>query len=311
MCNTLNSTISGLYNSTFSNVNANVYVEFGNAGFADSSFQIGGVSFSSYTTQFQAESTDTAALASLPTTEPDGLTGDVFLTAAEAEALGYDISGVEYGVEADGVTPCLLSSPGCYNGVVDVGTSIEGGLYFRTGGPIGPSQVDYYMLVEHETDEILGTASCLATMSGTVGDVCTDTNGNGLAPTDLYRYASPGTFAWASQANSDLNAYFSLDGGNTVIEYYNDTNNGGDLGDWSLQNNNFCPSTLVQDYDASPGCTADITSDTGTPEVQLLNAVGFNLATPEPATFALLGSGFAMLGGIAYRRRRKGRAGVI
>src|ERR1700735_501669 len=119
-CNYLNTTIAGLYSSTFSNVNATIYIQLGSAGGGESQFLRNGISYATYTSDFEAESTDAAALATLPTSEPDGLSGDVFLTAAQAEALGVDVflgGANDFGVEADGVTPCQLGSSGCYKGV--------------------------------------------------------------------------------------------------------------------------------------------------------------------------------------------------
>ena len=54
-----------------------------------------------------------------------------FLQAAQAEALGIDVflgGSNDFGVEADGMTPCQLGTSGCYNGVISIG----GDLYFRT-----------------------------------------------------------------------------------------------------------------------------------------------------------------------------------
>jgi hypothetical protein len=309
-CNYLNTTIAGLYSSTFSNANATIYIQLGSPG-GESSFLRNGISYATYTSDFEAESTDAAALATLPTSEPDGLSGDVFLTAAQAEALGIDVflgGSNDFGVEADGMTPCQLGTSGCYNGVISIG----GDLYFRTGGPITDSEYDFFTIAEHETDEVLGTASCL-TFSGTPPpntttiDGCTDTNGDGLSPADLYRYSSPGTLAWINAASDNLNlgAYFSVNGGNTVIATYHNSPDGGDFGDWIVQP--MCVADLVQDYALTPGCSPDITTEPGTPEIQLLNAAGFNLAagTPEPATLGLMGAGLAVFGILGCLRRRR------
>ncbi len=313
-CNYLNATIAGLYGSTFTNVNATVYIQFGpNAG-GESQFGLSGISYAAYTTAFKADSTDAAALATLPSSEPDGLSGNVFLTASEAEALGFDVflDGVNDGVLQDGITPCQLGTTGCYNGVITIG----GQLYLRGGGDFS-GLYDFFSIAEHETDEVLGTASCL-TFSGTpppsttTKDGCSDISGNGLAPTDLYRYSSPGTLAWinATSDNQNLGAYFSVNGGATAIAVYHNSPDGGDYGDWALETT--CPTDLVQDYAVIPGCSPDITTDAGTPEIQLLNAVGFNLAeaTPEPATIGLMVAGLIGLAiaGVKFRNdenRRK------
>jgi hypothetical protein len=309
-CNFLNSSTAGLYNSTFTNANASIYIKLGPVAGGESQFLLGATSYSNYKTQFLGESTDTAARATLPASEPD-VSGDVFVTAAEGQALGYDVFTVNFGLMADGTTQCQLGTAGCYNGVITIG----GQLYFRSGID-SSSQYDFFSIAQHETDEVLGTASCLTfSVSGSppaasapTKDGCTDTNGSGLAPTDLYRYSSTGTHAWinASSDHANLGAYFSVNGGATSIATYNNGPNGGDYGDFTFQSS--CASDLVQDYAALSDCSPDITTDAGTPEIQLLNAVGFNLgsgALPEPASIGLMAAGLAALGVAGYRRRKR------
>ena len=308
-CNFLNSNTAGLYDSTFTNANASIYIKLGSNAGGQSQFLLGGTSYGSYKTQFLGESTDTAARATLPASEPD-VTGDVFVTAAEGQALGYDVFTGNFGLMADGTTTCQLGTAGCYNGVITIG----GQLYFRSGTSSG--QYDFFSIAEHETDEVLGTASCLtfsvsgspAVPSAPTVDGCADSNGSGLAPTDLYRYSSAGTHAWinASSDHANLGAYFSVNGGVSAIATYNNGPNGGDYGDWIFQSS--CGSALVQDYAVITDCSPDITTDAGTPEIQLLNAVGFNLgasAAPEPASIGLMAAGLAALGVAAYRRRKR------
>src|SRR5262249_29898550 len=98
-CAFLNTTVAAMYNNTFANVTSGIYVTLGDTGLGQSAFNLMGVSYSDYTTAFQGESTDAAALASLPATEPD-VTGDVFLTPAEANALNIPI-GLPLGVRSD------------------------------------------------------------------------------------------------------------------------------------------------------------------------------------------------------------------
>jgi hypothetical protein len=71
----------------------------------------------------------------------------------------------------------------------------------------------------------------------------------------------------------------------------------------------------VQDAEGSPDVNLDISTDVGVnanhyprPEVAVLDAIGFNLATtatPEPATFGLLGASLLALGFAGARSRKK------
>ena len=149
--------------------------------------------------------------------------------------------------------------------------------------------------VQHEFDEVLGTSSALSIGNQTPTD-----------PTaaDLFRYASPDVRSFA--ANSDTSepcggptAYFSVNGGITNINSYNNCNNGGDYGDWAS-------GAIPQVQDAF-GDPSDFTSlSLASPEIALLEAVGYDFvsptSTPEPATIGLL-----LVGAAGLWRTRRGR----
>ena len=330
LCNYLNTTIAGLYNSTFTNANANVYIEFANnGGLADStSGFLNTVTYSTYQAALQAESTD-AAKAFVPAGEPGIFgTGDVEITSALAEALGITtaangspIFGLTPGtLQPDGTTPGVTActtyattGSGCYNGLIqvnipaDLESEISQGYDYRTlgGDSTGSTNgnYDFFSVVEHELDEILGSASCIGLGSGGTSNGC----GGGPSAVDLFRYSSAGVRAYASQTPSTQ--YFSPDGGVTDTDSatYNTTKAGEDWADFSQG----CQ--FVQDAEGCPTAnntgSFDITNDgpggTAGPEVAIENAVGYNLAavsTPEPGTIVLFGAGLAAIG--FYRRRR-------
>jgi hypothetical protein len=317
VCNYLNSVIAPEYTSTFNNANANVYIRATNSGLADSTtgfFNL--VKYSTYQTQLQSESTD-AAKAFVPASEP-GIFGteDVDLTSALAEALG--ISTVDGGGSVDGTTAGGLActtyattGSGCYNGIIEVNDPTDlktlfgqGYTYRSLGGSTNGTlnNYDFFGVVEHELDEVLGTASCIDTTKGSSG--VASSGAFCASAVDLFRYTSSGTRTFDTIG---ANAYFSPNGG--VTDYqgntYNNQANGSDWADFTQG----C--TFVQDASGCPnGTTFDILGDgpggTVGPEVAILNAVGYDLSTvtPEPGTLVTLGFGFTALGFIAWRRRR-------
>lgn len=303
VCNTLNTTIAGQYSSLFSDANASIYISFGNTGLGSSAQYENFVSYDSYRAALIAHSSgdavDVAALASLPATEPGIYSGgDVELTSALANALGF---GSGAGTTSS-LGFCLNpGSSGCYDGVVTLATPsiVAGygeGYYYGTG--LQPAN-DYniYSIVEHETDEILGTASCISTTGASLTDYC---GGSDPSAVDLFRYQSPATRVLESTTPG---AYFSYNGGATNGAdgaTYNTLVNGNDYADFT-QNCQF-----VQDDEGCLGSTQYITTDGGA-EVNILDAVGYNLneqpsPTPEPGTMSLFATG---LGSIAVMLRHR------
>lgn len=304
--------VAGIYDSIFSgSLSANIYITYGITGVGESSTNYTSVPYTDYFNALAAHTDDPVALASL------GLSGDplgsqsngqVAISPALATALGITDNGANTaGLEADGTTNCALGTAGCYNGVITI--SNGGGFYFPSSpGAAPPSPpaalVDFYSVVEHETDEVLGTVSCIGDFVGAPYDQCNPGYTDASAA-DLFRYSAAGIRSFLD-ADEGTSAYFSIDGGMTDIADYNNSPNGQDYGDWLA----IYP-YLVQDGEASPDVTLDISTDVGVnsdlyprPEVAVLDAVGFDLATavPEPATFGLVGVGFVCLGLAGLRK---------
>lgn len=310
VCAYLNSTIAGLYNSTFSNATADIYIQYGAiTGLAESTKAFNFVSYSTYLSDLAAtgngDAIDVDALAALNSLDT-GIYGssNVDITSALGTALG--ISGM-HGVNIFGDT-CLSLGAGCYDGVITVTTQANltsqapgQTLWYRTGNQPSNSY-DFYSAVEHETDEILGTASCIDTTGKSLTDDC----GTGVpSAVDLFRYSSSGHLVTTSALSTTPGAYFSynggaLNGGDGAV--YNTLDNGEDYADF-IQNCQF-----VQDAAGCLGQSFDITTDspagTDGPEINILNAVGYNVIVPEPGTMATLGFGFTALGALAWRRRK-------
>jgi hypothetical protein len=301
------STVAGVYNGIFgSSITSNVLVTYAHFGaYGESFFSVTPVPYSVYYTALAAK--NPAAASTLMATDPLFAYGNtdqqIDITPALASALGITYGGANAaGVLSDGVTACTIGvTPDCYNGVVAISNEYT---YDYPASPAASvSGLDFYAIVEHETDETLGTISCIGT-NGSLQpyDQCTPV-ATDASPGDLFRYASAGTRSFLTSANGS-NAYFSINGGITRMAYYNNSPNGADYGDWDY----FLDASvvLVQDAAASNG-TVDISTDgaggTPGPEVALLNTVGFN-AVPEPGTIGLLGASLAILTVAGMRRRR-------
>jgi hypothetical protein len=310
LCTFLNSTVDPLYNNTFTNTTASIYIEFSNNnGLADNTTNfVDLVPYTEYRSALDAESTD-AAKATLPGTEPAIFGGDqIALGPALAGALGI----ATFGTTPTGTVCFTPGSNGCYSGILQVNIPSDlqaqhnqGYTYRGLGGSTTDttSNYDFFSVVEHETDEILGTASCIET-GGAGGTLVNPLNCAGAI--DLFRYTSAGTRTFDTIGTT---GYFSADSGDTVYDgnVYNDQANGQDWADF----NQFC--TFVQDDEGCLNQSFDITNDgpggTAGPEVAMLNAIGYDLvsSTPEPGTLGLLGFGFTT-GAIVYRRRRGNRS---
>jgi len=279
-CAYLNSTIAGIYNSTFSNANASIYIKLGNTDLGLSLYNQAIITYSAYLTALTAN-----AQASGNTIQADAVkalnsfdaplyaSGNVFLPVALATALGI---GGYPGIASDGSNCPTAGTASCFDGIVTI-TNEPGILYYRVGNE-GPNQFDFYSTAEHETDEVLGTGSCIATTGSSLADEC----GNGVpAPVDLYRYRSAGKLVLISTTPG---AYFSYNGGQTNGadgNIYNTLDNGDDYADFV---STCSGQQSVQDAEVCAGHDQglDITNDGGA-EINILNAIGYELNS-QPAS---------------------------
>jgi hypothetical protein len=297
-CNYLNTRIAGLYGSTFNNATADIYIQMGTTGLGESDFNTTGVTYSSYRDALIATASssplDTAAIASLPAVEPILYSGgDVFLTSALGAAL--DLSGMT-GITALGASCMTPGSGGCYDGIITISNGQP--LYWRqNGGTIPSSDYDFYSVVEHETDEVLGTSSCIDTTTGSLVDDC---GGASPSAVDLFRCSASNVHVFV---DATPGAYFSYNGCATngaAGALYNTLANGEDYTDYVGS----C--VHVQDAQGCGGVSLDITSD-GNAEINILDAIGYNQTTfsgvPEPGTMALFGAGLAIMAMCRLRRR--------
>ena len=137
--------------------------------------------------------------ATLPASPPAGNPGTLYMATAEQKALG------------------LLPSNDNLDGYI--GFADAPNLFSYTIGSAPPANEYYFVgVVEHEISEVMGRTSYL------------DYPG-AYSLMDLFRYAG----ADARQFTTGAPSYFSIDGGVTDLNNWNNfqTGNGGDLGDWA------------------------------------------------------------------------------
>ncbi len=300
-CTYLNTTVAGWYNSTFTNANAAIYIQYGTTGLGEST--TGFYNFVTYdqyvaalTSNTGKSAIQTSALSALNTyAKPVYDTNYVELTGALGTTLGFSMTGTTVGA-----IPCTLPSAGCYDGIITVTNDVSTPLYYdNLGGPEPFDAYDYYGVVAHETDEVLGTSSCIDTqsMTGLVDD-CDEAAPSGTgtpSAVDFYRYSSAGNLVLDSSLSTAPGAYFSYNGGSTngangkagTPKVYNTLDNGDDYADFVSSTPDCGTNIAVQDAEGCPGEDAGLSIlNDGGGEINILEAVGYNVpvSTPTPAT---------------------------
>ena len=278
------------YTSNITN-NFTMTIAFGSqAGGGATSIKFAGdVSYTDYYTALTNDSsgdlTDTEALASLgPSSSNNPVTGSQSVNITTT-------LGAVLGLEANVSTSWSQCGNQTANACIDLGTDD-----LNIGG--SPS-AGLFGIVQHEFDEVLGTSSNLP--NGGTGGVPADPSA-----ADLFRYGSPGARSFDLNTSTSFpcsgtpTAYFSVNSGVTNLQDYNNCNNGGDYGDWYCDDG-----SLVQCF-AGPG-NVPASLSLSSPEVALLDAVGYNFvsATPEPSSLVMLLTGLAAIP--VLRRRLTGK----
>jgi hypothetical protein len=193
-----------------------------------------------------ADTFDTNALSKLPSGTVDPVIGGtmVAITTPLCRCLGLG----------------NVSGPGGLDSTISINTTIVN--FTRPG--TNPDNYDMEEVLEHETDEVLGTSSALPNTAGPINAM------------DLFRYDTNLNRTFTTSGD---NAYFSVDGTNLWARYNQDSD--GDYGDfWSLTGYWAPPGKIagpqVQDAFGTSGQYEDI----GVNEKSMLDVVGWTLVPP-------------------------------
>jgi len=271
------------------NIKVSIYFGSMTGGLGESNTTTEDIPYYDYYLGFSAVATSAAqqtALASLGTAPTSVSSGnpvngntEVQITSAEARNLGFSEAG---GITVRGVN-------GFFDGEVLLNTSLT--------SPPNTLGDNYGLeaVANHEIDEVLGIGGTGSTipvpggsLSGPVGDL------------DLYRY-SAGVRSYSNLQTTSPYSYLSIDGGNTVLSWFNQTP-GADYGDWLSNPIPTGYEPQVQDAYGTQGTNPTL----GPGEIAAFSAIGYAEIAPEPSTFALAGLG--LLGFGLVRRRQSAKS---
>jgi hypothetical protein len=203
---------------------------------------------------------------------------DIAGTSANFRALGYVNTPPAYG--SDGI----FGDGDAFDGVISLNTSI-----MNFTDTVDPSLYPATTVIQHEVDEILGVGGPGSLVTQPFGALY-------MGAEDLYRYSGLHTASFTTDPNAT--SYFSIDGGATDIRGFNQGSSG-DYADWVTDCNG---AQFVQDFEGCPG-QPQLGLSLSSPEVIGLQAIGYNLAVPEPSAWALMITGLGMMGAMLRRRR--------
>ena len=146
-------------------------------------------------------------------------------------------------------------------------------------GGVASGSFDLIGIAEHEIGHLLGFDSSIDGGTGGVQTLL-----------DQFRFAAAGTRSVTAGAA----AYFSIDNGVTDINAFSVGGSGNSQASHWLQGTG-----AVMDPESSAGATQNIKPL----DIQALDAIGYDVAVPEPESLALLGLGLV---GVLLARRRPG-----
>jgi PEP-CTERM motif len=255
--------------SSPNNITVSIYFQSVSTGLGESNTTTYNETYYDYYNNLKAVATSPTqltALASLvggaPTSEssvnPATGTNMMSLTSAEARNVGFssDVAGAGPG--------------GAYDSVISLNTSLT-----SPPNSLNGSTYSLQSVATHEIDEVLGIGGSGSTIGSGSGSPAGDL--------DLFRYSSAGVLSYTTDTTAT--PYFSINGGNTPLTYFNQAGNGSDYGDWASS-----AVPQVQDAFGTPGSSPTL----GTNELTAFNVIGYSVSVPEPTSVLMVGVGLAL-----------------
>jgi len=147
---------------------------------------------------------------------------------------------------------------------------------------ITAGQFDIVSVFMHEISEVMGRIGLSGSSVGA--------NTNSYTLLDLMSYKSAGTRGMLNDGGN----FLSFDNGNTLLKAFNNTAAlGGDSRDWASGSND--------SFNAFG--TTGVVNGLSVVDIRTMDAVGYDLCSPEPATVLLFGTALAGLGLLKRRTR--------
>ena len=252
---TINKAIKYYEKTIVTTITVHIFFYKMSTGLGLSTFFIFGEPYSSYRTALGNSGTspdDATALSHTSTGSSNPMDGSSNLSVKAPTGLALGLGTSEQAFNFMG-SPCpTFTGSGC------IGLNLT----------LANQNNDLTAVVEHEMDEVLGLGSAL---------VGTTTTFDPFAE-DLFRWGGSGARSYSANSSTAIPcsggtpaAYFSIDGGSTDLDDFNNCNNGGDYGDWITH-------TPSQVQDAFTNFSASPFLKLRSQEVRALDVLGFNLA---------------------------------